>query len=138
MSADPPRLSLRALLGLFTRHPTRTNVTTLAVGFAVVGLSLVVPVTRSVGFRQADDGDETDAGTDHADTERPVEYLKWAGVVVLAVTAMVALFGFYTGVSRAITVWISSGYRPLVSAAFNLSLLLVAVGGIGLLLRRGD
>jgi hypothetical protein len=85
-----------------------------------------------------DDGDETDTGTDHADTERPVEYLKWAGVVVLAVTAMVALFGFYTGVSRAITVWISSGYRPLVSAAFNFSLLLVAVGGIGVLLRRGD
>ncbi len=84
------------------------------------------------------DDEETATGTDRADTERPVEYLKWAGVVVLAVTAMVALFGFYTGVSRAITVWITSGYRPLVSAAFNFSLLLVAVGGIGLLLRRGD
>ncbi|MFC6938638.1 hypothetical protein ACFQE8_01520 [Salinirubellus sp. GCM10025818] len=84
------------------------------------------------------DDEETATGADRADTERPVEYLKWAGVVVLAVTAMVALFGFYTGVSRAITVWITSGYRPLVSAAFNFSLLLVAVGGIGLLLRRGD
>jgi hypothetical protein len=66
----------------------------------------------------------------------PVDYLAWAGVAVLAVTALVALFGFYTGVSRAISVWVTREYRPIVNAAFNLALLLVALGGIGLLLRR--
>ena len=76
-----------------------------------------------------DDGGRFGAG-------RPVTYLTWAGVGVLAVTALVALFGFYTGVSRAITVWVSSSYRPVVNAAFNLTLLLAALGGIGLLLRR--
>ena len=85
-----------------------------------------------------DDGDETATGADLADAERPVVYLKWAGVVVLAVTALVALVGFYTGVSRVISVWVTSEYRPLVNAAFNLALLLAALGGIGLLLRRGD
>lgn len=70
--------------------------------------------------------------------ERPISYLKWAGIAVLAVTALVALFGFYTGVSRAISVWVSRSYRPLVSAAFNLALLLSALGGIGLLLRGRD
>ena len=69
---------------------------------------------------------------------RPVTYLTWAGVAVLAVTALVALFGFYTGVSRAIGVWVSRSYRPIVNAAFNLALLLAALGGIGLLLRRTD
>jgi hypothetical protein len=71
-------------------------------------------------------------------TDGPVGYLKWAGVAVLAVTALVALFGFYTGVSRAISVWVTREYRPLVNAAFNLALLLAALGGIGLLLRRID
>lgn len=71
-------------------------------------------------------------------SKRPVDYLKWAGVAVLAVTALVALFGFYTGVSRAISVWVSRSYRPLVNAAFNLALLLAALGGIGLLLRGRD
>jgi hypothetical protein len=68
----------------------------------------------------------------------PTDYLKWAGVAVLALTAVVALFGFYTGVSRAITVWVSRSYRPVVNATFNLALLLAALGGIGLLLRRAD
>ena len=85
-----------------------------------------------------DDGEGTAISADRADSKRPVEYLRWAGVVVLAVTALVALVGFYTGVSRVISVWVTSEYRPLVNAAFNLALLLAALGGIGLLLRRND
>lgn len=68
----------------------------------------------------------------------PVTYLTWAAVAVLAVTALVALFGFYTGVSRVISVWVSRPYRPVVNATFNLALLLAALGGIGLLLRGRD
>ena len=103
--------------------------------------------------RRADESTSVDTGADDDQTATDgagetaegrfgagpaVDYLKWAGVVVLAVTALVALFGFYTGVSRAISVWVSSSYRPIVNAAFNLALLLAALGGIGLLLRRTD
>ena len=103
----------------------------------------------------SDDGEGADPGNDETATnggetatepadrsrfgaKRSVDYLKWAGVAVLAVTALVALFGFYTGISRAISIWVTREYRPIVNAAFNLALLLVALGGIGLLLRRGD
>ena len=93
----------------------------------------------------ADSGESSDDGPGETrddggrfGAERPVAYLMWAGVAVLAVTALVALFGFYTGVSRAISVWVSRSYRPLVNAAFNLALLLAALGGIGLLLRGQD
>ena len=86
----------------------------------------------------ASDGGGETASEDRFGTGRPVTYLTWAGVAVLAVTALVALFGFYTGVSRAISVWVSSSYRPIVNAGFNLALLLAALGGIGLLLRRTD
>ncbi|MEF8843282.1 MAG: hypothetical protein V5A62_16930 [Haloarculaceae archaeon] len=97
---------------------------------------------------ESDSGSETGSDADVSEgarseggrfgTDGPVGYLKWAGVAVLAVTALVALFGFYTGVSRAISVWVTREYRPLVNAAFNLALLLAALGGIGLLLRRTD
>lgn len=86
----------------------------------------------------ASDGDGEAASGGRFGSGRPITYLTWIGVAVLAVTALVALFGFYTGVSRAISVWVSSSYRPLVNAAFNLALLLAALGGIGLLLRRTD
>ena len=86
----------------------------------------------------ASDGGGEAASGGRFGTERPITYLTWAGVAVLAVTALVALFGFYTGVSRAISVWVSSSYRPIVNAGFNLALLLAALGGIGLLLRRTD
>ena len=86
------------------------------------------------GPTEADDGNgDTDDG--RFGSEAAVTYLTWVGVVVLSVTALVALFGFYTGVSRVITVWVSRPYRPVVNAGFNLALLLAALGGIGLLLR---
>ena len=73
------------------------------------------------------------AGTDDSgfDTKRATTVLLWAGVVVLAVTAAVAL----TGTTR---VFVSEPYRPLFRAAFNLALLLAALGGIGLLVRRAN
>ena len=80
------------------------------------------------------------AGTDDSgfDTKRATTVLLWAGVVVLAVTAAVALTGFYTGVTGTIRVFVSEPYRPLFRAAFNLALLLAALGGIGLLVRRAN
>ena len=95
---------------------------------------------RSSGAEDSPDPAGDDAGSDGGrfGSDRPVRYLQWAGVAVLAVTALVALFGFYTGVSRTISVWVSESYRPIVNAGFNLALLLAALGGIGLLLRRAD
>jgi hypothetical protein len=95
---------------------------------------------RSSGAEDSPDPVEDDEGGDGGrfGSDRPVRYLQWAGVAVLAVTALVALFGFYTGVSRTISVWVSESYRPIVNAGFNLALLLAALGGIGLLLRRAD
>ena len=83
-----------------------------------------------------DPAPRSDESDESVDVDRAVEYLHWVGIVVLGVTAIVALAGFYTGVSSAIRVWVAAEYRPLVNAAFNLALLSAALAGIGLLLRR--
>lgn len=83
-------------------------------------------------------GDDETGGVDRLNTDRAADLLRWVGVVVLAVTAAVALAGFYSGVTGTIRVWVSDPYQPAFRAAFNLALLLAALGGIGLLLRRGD
>lgn len=82
--------------------------------------------------------DEETGGTAQFDTDRAADLLRWVGVVVLGVTAAVALAGFYNGVTGTIRVWVADPYQPAFRAAFNLALLLAALGGIGLLLRRGD
>jgi len=82
--------------------------------------------------------EEDSNGLDEFDRDRATELLRWAGVVVLAVTAAVALAGFYNGVNGTIRVFVADPYQPAFRAAFNLSLLLVALGGIGVLIRRRD
>lgn len=72
------------------------------------------------------------------DTDRATRLLVWAGVVLLGLTAAVALAGFYNGVTGTIRVWVSDPYQPVFRAVFNLALLLAALGGIGLLVRRAD
>lgn len=89
----------------------------------------------------APDDRSTDGAGDSLDefgTDRATRLLRWAGVVVLAVTAAVALAGFYNGVNGTIRVFVADSYQPMFRAAFNLALLLVALGGIGLLVRRSD
>ena len=92
--------------------------------------------TADVEARPAADADEADDS--RFDTDRATNALRWAGVVVLAVTAAVALAGFYNGVTGTIRVFVSEPYRPMFRAAFNLALLLVALGAIGVLVRRAD
>jgi hypothetical protein len=93
--------------------------------------------SATAGTAEADAEAGTSGSDDPTDDERDLsQYLVWVGVAVLGLTAVVALAGFYTGVSSAIRVWVANEYRPLVNAAFNLTLLLAAVAGIGLLLRR--
>ena len=82
---------------------------------------------------------ESEATTD---VDSPVDatavgrYLLWGALVVLVLLALVAVVGLYADVSRVIQVWVTREYRPVVSAAFNLSVLLVAAAGISVLLRQ--
>jgi uncharacterized membrane protein len=79
-----------------------------------------------------DDGDEADA-----DGGRNVRrYANYAVLLVLGLLAFVALIRLYFSISNAITTWITSEYRSLFQAAFNLVVLLAAGVGISYQLRR--
>lgn len=63
-------------------------------------------------------------------------YLMWAAVALLALLAAVATLQVYTNVSSAIGRFVAPNYRPVFRAVFNLVVLLLAVAGITVLLRR--
>jgi hypothetical protein len=64
---------------------------------------------------------------------RGVDCLLLAG---LAVFALVAAVGFYTSAQGAIRTWVSPDFRPVVTAAFNLVVLLVVSAGLVRQVRR--
>lgn len=64
------------------------------------------------------------------------QYLAWAALAVLSMLAVVALVQFYSSVGAAIDLWVASEYRPIMRAAFNLAVLLLAGGGISWLVRE--
>ncbi|MCU4740978.1 hypothetical protein OB955_13240 [Halobacteria archaeon AArc-m2/3/4] len=64
------------------------------------------------------------------------QYLAWAALAVLSMLAVVALVQFYSSVGAAIDLWIASEYQPIMRAAFNLAVLLLAGGGISWLVRE--
>ncbi len=70
------------------------------------------------------------------DPDEAQRYLMWAGVALLALLATVAMLRVYTNTSNAIARFVAPDFRPLFQAAFNLAVLLLAVAGIGTLLRR--
>ena len=86
----------------------------------------------------------TDASTDvdspqPTDTGRDIDtqqYLYRGGLALLGLIATVALFRFYLNVSRAISTFVTPEYEPLFQAAFNLVVLLVAVLGGSVVLRK--
>lgn len=63
-----------------------------------------------------------------------VNYLLWGTLALLVVFAIVAAVSLYTNVNRIIDLWVTREYRPIVSAAFNLLVLLLAGAGISVLL----
>lgn len=71
-----------------------------------------------------------------ADVDRVQRVLIWGGVALLALLAAVATFRVYTGASRAIARFVAPEFQPAFEATFNLAVLLLAIAGIGLLLRR--
>jgi hypothetical protein len=84
--------------------------------------------------------DPSPAGSDASgpmDGEMSVfEQLQWGALVLLIVAAIWATAQFYLSATRAIEVWVGTGYQPVVMAAFNLAVLLSAVAGIARLARR--
>jgi len=85
--------------------------------------------------RPSDATAETDEPTrSTADrVRRGLDYLLLAG---LAIFALVAAVGFYTSAQGAIRTWVSPDFRPVVSAAFNLVVLLVVGAGLVRQVRR--
>jgi len=78
-----------------------------------------------------DEGESTDD-----DGHRVRRYANYAVLLVLGLLAFVALIRLYFSASNAITTWITSEYRSLFQAAFNLVVLLIAGVGISYQLRR--
>ena len=86
---------------------------------------------------------ETDSGvTDEGDRDpgqgrrNVFSYLEWAGLGLCVVLVLVAGLRVYWGVGAFISLWVASKYEPIVSAGFNLAVLLLAAYGIALLSRR--
>lgn len=63
-------------------------------------------------------------------------HLKWGALAVLVLFALVGAVGVYTGVNRTIDIWVARRYQPMVSAGWNLAVLLASLSGIVALLRR--
>lgn len=80
----------------------------------------------------------TRRGTSRASsTERsPTEYVYWGGLVICSILAVVALFNFYSNATQAISTWVESEYEPIVQSAFALVVLLAALVGVSLTVRK--
>jgi len=83
-----------------------------------------------------DESESTDTDNETQDGRNVRRYANYAVLLVLGLLAFVALIRLYFSVSNAITTWITSEYRSLFQAAFNLVVLLAAGVGISYQLRR--
>jgi len=81
------------------------------------------------------DGNEPETETDDGG-HRVRRYANYAVLIVLGLLAFVAVIQLYLSVSNVIRTWITSEYRSLFQAAFNLIVLLAAGVGISYQLRR--
>jgi len=71
------------------------------------------------------------------DTKRsPREYLELLALIGLGLFAAVSAYGFYVNANQAIAQLVAETHESLFQAAFNLTLLLLALAGLSLLARR--
>lgn len=119
------------------------------------------PADGSVGERESAPTDERDPrdpitvpdkqprNTDNRrqDTRRPrrgvedtkqkiVGYLFWGTFGAAFLFGAFAAFGFYQSVIEIIDIWVSEDFEPIFRAVFNLVVVLIAILGISLLIRR--
>lgn len=93
---------------------------------------------------EAEPTDDTDASetvseqatAEENDSRSLTRYLEWAALAVLSLLAVIATLRFYLSASTAIGRLVSPQYEPMFQAGFNLVILLLAVTGISLLVRR--
>lgn len=79
--------------------------------------------------------DTTPNRMDSLDRESIVEYLRWGLLGLFLLLAVIALFGFYTNATNAISLWTTTRYEPLFQAGFNLVILIAAALGASVVLR---
>jgi hypothetical protein len=87
---------------------------------------------RESGLSEADQDREQNATVSR---EKLVGYMFWAAFGLLGLLTAVALFGFYTSVTRVINIWITDQYQPIFNAVFNLVVVLACLVGLSLLVR---
>ena len=63
-------------------------------------------------------------------------YLEWAAFLLLGLLAVISTVQLYTNTSRAISEFVAPGYVAVFQAGFNLVVLLLALAGIVVLVRR--
>lgn len=84
----------------------------------------------------ADDWPEPDEPTDTGDGPDLNEWVELGGLFGLIMLGAVAAVGFYTSAGTAISRLVTPEYEPIFQAVFNLVVLLIALIGVSLLLRR--
>lgn len=95
------------------------------------------PITETEPADEAATAEQSaETAADDDDSRRLTRYLEWAGLAVLSLLAVVATLRFYLSASTAIGRLVNPQYEPLFQAGFNLVVLLLAVTGISLLVRR--
>lgn len=63
-------------------------------------------------------------------------YLYWGAFVLLALFGLFAAVSLYQSVMEIIEIWVSADFRPIFRMLFNLIVVLLAVLGLSVLIRR--
>jgi hypothetical protein len=66
----------------------------------------------------------------------PKALVYWVGLAAFGLLALVALAQFYSSASAAITTFVTERWRPVVQAAFSLSVLIASLVGVSLTVRE--
>lgn len=77
-------------------------------------------------------------GTDssYSNPTTPSSTSSGGAIAVLVLFALAGAVGVYDGVNRTVDLWVARRYRPMVSAAWNLAVLLASLSAIVARLRR--
>jgi len=93
--------------------------------------------TASTSPSSTDHRRNTDYRDQHHNSKRsPREYLELLALVGMGLFAVVSAYGFYVNANRAIAQLAAATHESLFQAAFNLTLLLLALAGLSVLARR--
>lgn len=65
-----------------------------------------------------------------------LRYVEWAGLALCVLLVIVAGLRVYSGIGAFISIWVEPKFEPIVSAGFNLAVLLAAAYGAAVLSRR--